>query len=80
MLAYQSKPGATSVSDATFAEASRWHARLREPDADAQTHTAFQDWLTADPPISRPMSRPIACGRPQASARNARAMKPPSRR
>lgn len=49
MTADLSKPGVTPVSDAAFAEASRWHARLREPDADAQTHAAFQDWLASDP-------------------------------
>lgn len=41
--------GLPSQDDAAFEAASRWHARLREPDADAQTHEAFQEWLAADP-------------------------------
>jgi len=48
MTAQRPKPGVIP-RDAAFDAASRWHARLREPDADAQTHEAFQDWLASDP-------------------------------
>jgi transmembrane sensor len=44
-----SKAAPTTVSDAAFAEASLWHARLREPDVGMETLEAFQDWLASDP-------------------------------
>lgn len=49
MTAPPPKAAPTAVSDAAFAEASLWHARLREPDIATQTLEAFQDWLAADP-------------------------------
>lgn len=49
MTAPPSKAAPTTVSDAAFAEASLWHARLREPDVETQTLEAFQDWLASDP-------------------------------
>lgn len=47
MSAHRPNAGLPPVSDMVFDEASRWHARLREPDADAQTHEAFQAWLAS---------------------------------
>lgn len=44
-----SRPGPATRADAAFEAASRWHARLREPNADAQAHAAFQAWLADDP-------------------------------
>ncbi|MGH6644311.1 MAG: FecR/PupR family sigma factor regulator, partial [Bradyrhizobium sp.] len=49
MTAQPSKAAPTAVSDAAFAEASLWHARLREPHVATQTLEAFQDWLASDP-------------------------------
>ncbi|TCK16577.1 FecR family protein [Ancylobacter aquaticus] len=43
------RPSPATRADAAFEAASLWHARLREPDADAQTHAAFQGWLADDP-------------------------------
>lgn len=43
------RPGPAPRADAAFETATRWHARLREPDADTQTHAAFQAWLADDP-------------------------------
>ncbi|WP_018388465.1 FecR family protein [Ancylobacter sp. FA202] len=43
------RPGPHTHADTTFEAASRWHARLREPAANAQTHAAFQAWLADDP-------------------------------
>lgn len=45
----RSKIGSATISDATFAEATVWHAKLRESDADPAVHVAFQDWLARDP-------------------------------
>ncbi|GLK73520.1 FecR family protein [Ancylobacter dichloromethanicus] len=49
MTAPRPRPDPLTRADAAFEAASRWHARLREPDADAQTHEAFQAWLAAGP-------------------------------
>lgn len=49
MPTHQSKTGSNAISDATFAEAAAWHIRLREPDADPDTHAAFLEWLKHDP-------------------------------
>jgi len=47
MTAQRPRPG--EIPESVFMEASAWHARLREPDADLATHEAFQDWLRRDP-------------------------------
>jgi len=41
--------GSDAISDALFAEAAAWHAKLREPDVTNDIHEAFQQWLLRDP-------------------------------